>query len=160
MNKRLIAHLMENSSKKCKGKLKTKGGRKKAKQNLTRNRFKTTKAYQHMDYLSLLGKSKNKQRLAKLLELATAPEIAAVMECISNLHHNHGVMGLSPAVKGKLQKHSAMVKKLYYPRTGVEKRKTILSTEGIKGGLLLTLIPISLRRALFHDLLNLEDRNN
>ena len=72
---------------------------KKSKSRKPRKFARDSYAIKHKDYLSLLSKSKQKNRRNRLLELANSGEIQAVSECISNiLNGNVPISKKSPLI--------------------------------------------------------------
>ena len=111
--------------------------------NLPKGRRKTPrkkpKALEHLDYLSLLGRTKNKKKRNLLLNYGNADQMRAVSECAHNLLQGNVPMK-SPEVK-KMKRFKTSLRGLANPRMSVDKKKRLLSQQG--GGFLGSLIPLA-----------------
>jgi len=95
------------------------------------------KAVAHADFLSLLGRAKAKRDRERLLALADAGQIDAVIECIENVNEN-----IVPVPKEKIQKlrrHSKHVHALLKPRVSLQRKKSLLNKTG---GFLRSILPM------------------
>lgn len=95
------------------------------------------KALHHADFLSLLGRAKARRIREKLLALADAGQIAAVLECVDNVNRNN-VPVPKDKVK-KLRRHSKLVQALLKRRVSLRRKKHLLNQTG---GFLSNLIPL------------------
>lgn len=114
-------------------------GRKGQKKNIQPSiaAIRRIKALQHGDFLSLIGRAKAKHMREKLLAIANADQIDAIIECVDNVNRNNVVV---PKQKVQtLRRHSKLVQDLLKPRTSLQRRKRLLSQSG---GFLGSLIPV------------------
>lgn len=97
------------------------------------------KAAEHLDFLSLIGKSRSKKIRAKLLDIASKGQVDAILECIDNVHRRNVAV---PAHKvQQLRRHTRLVQNLKTPRTSLQRKKQLLAQSG---GFLSSLIPIAI----------------
>jgi len=99
--------------------------------------FQRIKALHHADFLSLLGRAKARRIREKLLALADANQIAAVIECVDNVNRNNVPIPIDKVKK--LRRHSKLVHALLKPRVSLRRKKHLLNQTG---GFLNTLIPL------------------
>lgn len=96
-------------------------------------------AIEHKDYLSLLSKSKNKNRRNKLLDVASSGELQAISECIMNIIE--GNVAVSKTQLSQLKRHKEILRSLSQKCYPVKKKRTILKQ---KGGFLSIVLPLAL----------------
>ena len=95
-------------------------------------------AYLHADYLSLLGKTKNKRKRIQLLDLANSEQIKAIQECAQNV-----LEGYIPLRKKDIQclsKHKTILRRFREMKLSPDQRKELLKQNG---GFLNILLPIA-----------------
>jgi hypothetical protein len=95
-------------------------------------------AYLHADYLSLLGKTKNKHKRSQLIDIANNGQIKAILECAQNILDEY--IPLSKKDIDRLRKHKSMLRKFNYTKLNNEQRKQLLKQNG---GFLNVLLPIA-----------------
>jgi hypothetical protein len=100
---------------------------------------KKTLTLKHIDFLTLLGDSKNKKRRNALIDIATNGEIDSISECILNILQ--GKVPLKPFQTKKLQKIKKYLRLLASKKCSIKNRKKILKQ---KGGFLGALIPVAI----------------
>lgn len=119
--------------------LKRKAG---ARQQKAPSKAPRLKAVPHVDFLSLLSRAKAKRDRERLLALADAGQIDAVIECIENVNRN-----IVPVPKDKIQKlrrHSEHVRALLKPRVSLQRKKSLLNKTG---GFLRDVLPMVIAAA-------------
>lgn len=104
----------------------------------TNRKTKKPLAYVNSDYLSLLGKTKNKKKRDILIDIATNDQLKAILECIFNILD--GSVLLSKTHIDKLKKHKSVLRKHRNDKLSTEQRKLLLKQ---KGGFLNVLLPIA-----------------
>ena len=97
-------------------------------------------AVTHQDYLTLLSKSKNKDRRNKLIDVASSGELSAVMECITNIIN--GNVPLSQEKLKQLRRHKNILRSLAKKCYPNKQKKSVLKQ---KGGFLPALLPLALK---------------
>lgn len=97
------------------------------------------KAYAHSDYLSLIGKTKNKGKRSMLIDYANKEQIEAIAECIDNILR--GNVPLNKNEAKKLKKHKNTMRTVTDRHTPIRRKKDVLRQQG---GFLSTLIPIAI----------------
>ena len=109
--------------------------------NRKNNRKKKSKplAVMHSDYLSLLGKTKNRKKRTQLIDYGNREQIDAVKECAHNV-----LEGSVPVTKNdiqRLKKHKTALRNFASPRLPLYQKKAILKQSG---GFLNLLLPIAM----------------
>jgi hypothetical protein len=100
---------------------------------------KRCRAADHLDFLSLLGRCKNKNLREKLVDLANKGQIEAVLECIDNVNNQN--VTVPPDYAKKLLRHRKLVQHLKSPRLNLQTKKDLLAQSG---GFLGALIPLAI----------------
>lgn len=95
-------------------------------------------AYLHADYLSLLGKTKNKRKRIQLIDLANNEQIKAIQECAQNVLD--GYVPLRKKDVRRLTKHKTILRRFNETKLSSEQRKQLLKQNG---GFLNVLLPIA-----------------
>lgn len=95
-------------------------------------------AYTHLDYISLLGKTRNKQKRCLLIDIANNDQLKSILECIQNVLDEN--IPISKKQVGQLRKHKSMLRKYRYGRFTKDQRKQLLKQSG---GFLNALLPIA-----------------
>lgn len=101
---------------------------------------KHPKAVRNADFISLLGRMKNKKKRQKLIDLADKEQIDAISEVIQNALQ--GTIVLSEVQKQRLRRYKNCMRRLASSRESVGKRKRELQT--YSGGF----IPLLLKAAI------------
>ena len=96
------------------------------------------RAIVNTDYLSLIGKTKNKGKRAMLIDYANKEQIEAIAECIDNILQ--GNVPLTKKETTKLKKHKKAMRVVSDRHSPVKHKRNVLKQDG---GFLSTLIPIA-----------------
>lgn len=99
---------------------------------------KRPKAIEHADYLSLLGKTKNKKRRSTLIDFASKDQLEAVIECVENILQ--GTIPLSRSDARKLQRHKTPLRLVAVQHVPINEKRRVLKQQG---GFLGALIPLA-----------------
>ena len=99
---------------------------------------KRPKALEHADYLSLLGKTKNKKRRSTLIDFASKDQLEAVIECVENILQ--GTIPLSRSDTRKLQRHKTPLRLVAVHHVPINEKRRVLKQQG---GFLGALIPLA-----------------
>lgn len=99
-------------------------------------RIKKKWAFLRRDFLSLLGKTKNRKRRKKLIDYADRYDIRAICECIQNFLNEH--IDMSPEKIEEIGKYKTLLRSLMEKELTNEERKRALKQ---RGGFLPLLIP-------------------
>ncbi len=127
-NKQLIQHVIKGSKKRR---------RRKREHDLSKS-----KALENVDFLSLLGKTKNKRSRLLLLEMANKPQIDAILECIQNVNQGNVPIKSDRTIR-QLKRYGKMVRQLNERGSNLQKKKTILQ-EQAGAGFFAPLIPLAI----------------
>ena len=100
---------------------------------------KTSKALEHRDFLTLLGKAKQSKRRKILLDAANSNEIRSIAECALNLLKNR--INLNTGQKRKFKRHKETLRHVAKKSVSVKRKRRILQQ---KGGFLTTLLPLAI----------------
>jgi formate dehydrogenase maturation protein FdhE len=97
-------------------------------------------AIKHMDYLTLLSKTKNVNTRKKLIDAGNRQQIKAVAECVKNIVT--GNVPLSKSQLTRLKKHRTVLRNMMTSVRNATKQKALLKQ---KGGFLPMLLPIAIQ---------------
>lgn len=100
---------------------------------------KKSKAMKHVDFLSLLGRSKNRLKRGQLLDYAGKDEIDAIAECVFNVLQ--GRVPIESAKLRRLRYYKNVMRSLIDKNTPINKKKLVLKQ---KGGFLGAILPASI----------------
>ena len=103
-----------------------------------RKKKKKPWAYLHADFLSLLGKTKNKQKRKQLLDIANNEQIKAIQECAQNVLEGH--IPLAKKDVKRLSKHKNILRTVRGAKLNNEQRRKLMMQNG---GFLNVLLPIA-----------------
>jgi len=95
-------------------------------------------AFTHADFLSLLGKTKNRIKRCQLIDMATSSQINSILECIQNILDRG--LPLSKKDVNRLRKHKTIMRNVRHTKLNTNQRKELLKQ---KGGFLNALLPIA-----------------
>lgn len=98
------------------------------------------KVVRHADYISLLGRTKNKKKRKQLIALADRDQVDAISEIIENVLR--GTLVLTQTQHQRLRKYKKCMRQLVARRTALSKKKDYLKT--YSGGFLPLLLSAAL----------------
>lgn len=113
--------------------------RTKTSRDKTKKKRKEPLAIKHMDYLTLLSKTKNVSTRRKLIDAGDRHQIRAVAECVKNIVN--GNVPLTKSQLARLRKHRTVLRNVMNTVRNATKQKTLLKQ---KGGFLPMLLPIAI----------------
>lgn len=99
---------------------------------------KQPKAVRNADYLSLLGRTKNKRKREQLIALADKDQIDAISEIIENILR--GTLVLTEIQQKRLRRYKNCMRQVVIRKTPLHKKKAYLQT--YSGGFIPTLLQI------------------